>query len=103
MTLEDRVLHFRLRALQRAQELGNVSPACGELGLPRTSFYPWKRKLAAYGADGLRPRRKAARPGRPSSLSLAQQRVIVAQVKRKTLAGKERLRAPSFDKRGDKL
>ena len=78
MTLEDRVLHFRLRVLQRAQELGNVSAACRELGVSRTSFYRWKRRLVAYGVDGLRPRRKAARPGRPPSLSPVQQRAIVA-------------------------
>jgi len=64
--------------LQRAQELWNVRAACRELGVSRTSFYRWKRKLAAYGVDGLRPHRKAARPGRPSSLSPAQQRAIVA-------------------------
>ncbi len=78
MTLEDRVLHFRLRVLQRAQELGNVSAACRELGVSRTSFYRWKRRLVVYGVDGLRPRRKAARSGRPPSLSPVQQRAIVA-------------------------
>ena len=79
MTLEDRVLHFRLRVLQRAQELGNVSAACRELGVSCTSFYRWKRRLVVYGVDGLRPRRKAARPGWPSSLSPVQQRAIVRQ------------------------
>ena len=55
MTLEDRVLHFRLRVFQRAQELGNVSAACRELGVSRTSFYRWKRRLVTYGVDGLPP------------------------------------------------
>ena len=39
MTLEDKVHAFRLRVLQRAQELGNVSAACREAGISRTLFY----------------------------------------------------------------
>jgi transposase-like protein len=35
MTLEDSIHGLRLRAMQRAQELGNVSAACRELGISR--------------------------------------------------------------------
>jgi transposase-like protein len=43
MTLEDNVQCNRLRVLQRAEELGNVSAACREAGMSRTLFYRWRR------------------------------------------------------------
>lgn len=55
MTLEDKVHGFRLYALRRAEEPGNVSAACRELDISRTTFYRWKKRLVAYGADGLHP------------------------------------------------
>jgi len=39
MALEDRVLHFRLRVPQRAQDLGNVSAACRELEVSGISHF----------------------------------------------------------------
>ena len=78
MTLEDKVHAFRLNVLRRAEELGNVSAACREAGISRTLFYRWRRRFAQYGADGLHPRRTAARPGRPSRLDPVQERRIVA-------------------------
>ena len=53
MTLEDKVQSIRLHALRRAQQLGNVSAACRELGISRTVFYRWRSQLASYGVDGL--------------------------------------------------
>ena len=44
MTLEDTVQRNRLRILQRAQELGNISAACREAGISRTLFYRWKTR-----------------------------------------------------------
>ncbi len=67
MTLEDSVHVFRPRVLQRAEELGNVSAACREAGIPRTLFYRWKKRFTLYGIDGLHPRRAAARPGMSSA------------------------------------
>ena len=78
MTLEDRVQGFRLHALRRAEDLGNVTAACRELGISRTVFYRWKRRFERYGADGLHPRRRQARRGRPPELSLPQERAILA-------------------------
>ena len=57
MTLEDNVQRTRLRVLQRAKELGNVSAACREAGISRTLFYRWKKRFTCYGIDGLHPRR----------------------------------------------
>ena len=48
MTLEDKVHGFRLHALHRAEELGNVSAACRGLGISRTVFYRWKKRLQAW-------------------------------------------------------
>ena len=64
--------------LQRAEELGNVSAADREAGISRTLFYRWRRRFVQYGADGLHPRRPAARPGRPSQLAPIRERRIIA-------------------------
>ncbi len=78
MTLEDKVHGFRLHALRQAEELDNVSAACRELDISRTVFYRWKKRLRAYGADALHPRRTSARPGRPPTLGPVEERSIVA-------------------------
>ena len=78
MTLEDKVHSFRLLALQRAEELGNVSACCRELGISRTRFYQWKKTFQTYGRDGLHPKRKQARRGRPHGLSLQDEQAILA-------------------------
>jgi len=78
MTLEDKVHVTRLRVLQRAKELGNVSAACREAGISRTLYYRWKKRFTLYGMDGLHPRRTAARPGRCPQLDSTKERKIVA-------------------------
>ncbi|MBN1859660.1 transposase [Candidatus Bipolaricaulota bacterium] len=78
MTLEDNVQRTRLRVLQRAKELGNVSAACREAGISRTLFYRWKKRFANYGIDGLHPRRTSTRPGRRIQLDSTKERKIVA-------------------------
>ena len=78
MTLEDRIQSTRLRVLQRAQELGNVSAACREAGISRSLYYRWKKRFESYGIDGLHPRRTASRPGRPLQLDSTKERRIVA-------------------------
>jgi len=78
MTLEDKVHAFRLRVLQRAEQLGNVSAACREAGISRTLYYRWKRRFTLYGVDGLHPHRTATRPGRPVQLDTTKERKIVA-------------------------
>jgi len=78
MTLEDKVHAFRLRVLQRAEELGNVSAACREAAISRTLYYRWRKRFTRYGIDGLHPRRTAAHPGRPVQLDTIKERRIVA-------------------------
>jgi len=78
MTLEDKVHAFRLHVLRRAEELGNVSAACRELGISRTVFYRWKQRFILYGTDGLHPRRTEERPGRPPQLETVTERQVIA-------------------------
>lgn len=91
MTLEDSVHAFRLRALQRAYELGNVSAACRELGISRTVFYRWRRRYELYGRDGLHPRRQRARLGRPPVLDSQDEKIILAMALAWPTAGPQRI------------
>lgn len=77
MTLDDSILGMRLRVMRRAQELGNVSAACLEAGISRTLFYRWRRRLERYGPDGLHPRRRQARRGRPPQTPPHLERLVV--------------------------
>ena len=65
MTLDESVHGMRLRVIERAQALGNVSAVCREMGISRTVFYRWRKRLERYGVDGVHPRRQRGRPGRP--------------------------------------
>ena len=78
MTLADKVQSFRLHALRRAEQLGNVSAACRELDISRTVFYRWRSQVADYGVDGLHPKRRSANQGRPHSLSMQDEQAILA-------------------------
>jgi transposase InsO family protein len=77
MTLDDSILTMRLRVMRRAQELRSVTRACQEAGISRTVFYRWRRRFERYGADGLHPRRRHARPGRPRQLTRPMERLIL--------------------------
>ncbi len=78
MTLDDRIQGLRLRVRPRAQALGSVSAACREAGLSRTRFSRWRRRVERYGPEGRHPRRRQARPGRPSQVSPEPERHVVA-------------------------
>src|SRR6476659_3711877 len=65
MTLDESVHGMRLRVIERAQVLGNVSAVCRELGISRTLFYRWRQRLERYGVDGVHPRRQRGRAARP--------------------------------------
>ena len=49
MTLEDKVHAFRLHLFRQAQELGNVSAACRELGVSRSLYYQLRKRFVEYG------------------------------------------------------
>src|SRR2546422_6241358 len=77
MTLDDSVHGMRLRVMQRAQALGNVSAVCRELGISRTLFYRRKR-CERYGVDGVHPRRQRARRGRPVQVPPEIERLVLS-------------------------
>jgi transposase-like protein len=60
------------------QVLGNVSQACREVGISRTLFDRWRRRYLAYGPEGLHPRRRGPRRGRPPALNVQAERAVLA-------------------------
>jgi hypothetical protein len=78
MTLEDSIHTQRLRVLQAAERLGNVSEACRRQGMSRTLFYRLRRRFAQYGSDGVHPKRHRARAGRPAALAVQTERRVIA-------------------------
>ena len=77
MTLDDKIHGLRLRVMQQAAQRG-VSRVCQELGISRTLFYRWRRRLERYGTEGLHPRRWQAQPGRPRQLAPPLERLILS-------------------------
>jgi len=67
MTHDDVLFGYRLRLFTLAEELGSVSEACRQMGVARSTYYVWKRKLERYGLDGLRVRERR-RPRMPNQL-----------------------------------
>ena len=67
MTHDDVLFGFRLRLFTLAEELGNVSEACRQMGVARSTYYAWKPKLERYGLDGLRIRERR-RPRMPNQI-----------------------------------
>jgi len=67
MTEDDVLFGFRLRLFTLAEELGNASEACRQMGVARSTYYRWKPKLERYGLDGLRVRERR-RPRMPNQI-----------------------------------
>jgi transposase InsO family protein len=67
MTEHDVLFGFRLRLFTLAEELSSVSEACRQMGVARSTFYAWKRRLERYGLDGLRVRERR-RPRMPNQI-----------------------------------
>src|SRR5688500_19554281 len=77
MTLDESVHGMRLRVIERAQVHGNVSAVCRELGISRTIFYRWRKRLERYGVDGVHPRRQRVQPGRPVPITPEVERLVL--------------------------
>ena len=77
MTLDESVHGMRLRVIERAQVLGNVSAVCRELGISRTLFYRWRHRLERYGVEGVHPRRQRAGAGRPVATPPEVERLVL--------------------------
>ena len=67
MTEDDVLFGFRLRCLTLAEELGNVSEACRAMGIERSTYYRWKRKVDRWGMEALRVRERR-RPRMPNQI-----------------------------------
>jgi transposase InsO family protein len=67
MTHDDVLFGYRLRLFTLAEELGSVSEACRQMGVARSTYYVWKRRLERYGLDGLRVRERR-RPRMPNQI-----------------------------------
>lgn len=65
MTPDQIIAHRRRRLLQLADELGNVSAACRQMGVSRTRYYEWKTLAETYGLDALTPKDRR-RPQEPN-------------------------------------
>src|SRR6059036_3292391 len=61
-----------------ARHEAGVSAACREVGISRTVFYRWRKRLERYGPDGLHPRRRHAQRGRPVQLAPEVERLILS-------------------------
>jgi transposase InsO family protein len=55
----------RVRVLELAAELGNVSEACRLVGVSRTRFYEWRKLAEDYGLEALMPKDRR-RPQEPN-------------------------------------
>ena len=78
MTLEESVLATRRQLLRAAEQSGNVSATCRLFNVSRAQFYEWRAAWRQYGADGLRPKPTAARPGRPVTVSIETEHRVLA-------------------------
>jgi transposase InsO family protein len=67
VTEDDVLFGFRVRCLTLAEELGNVSAACRVMGIERSTFYRWKRKVDRWGLEALRVRERR-RPRMPNQI-----------------------------------
>lgn len=67
MTEDDVLFGFRVRCLTLAEELGNVSAACRAMGIERSTYYRWKRKVDRWGLEALRVRERR-RPRMPNQI-----------------------------------
>jgi transposase InsO family protein len=54
LTSERKLAENRLKMLQFAETLGNVSEACRKLGVSRSQFYEYKKRFEQAGLEGLK-------------------------------------------------
>ena len=77
MSQDDVLFGFRLRVFTLAEELGSVTAACRAMGIDRSTYYRWKRKVDRWGLEALRIRGDTRRPRIPNQLGPhIEQRVI---------------------------
>lgn len=98
MTHEDIVYDRRVRLIEYAARIGNVSEACRVFGVSRKSYYEWVNNAEKYGLSALLPRQRR-RPHQPNEMTSEEVAVIVSEaIARPTLGPKSLLR--HLSKRG---
>jgi transposase InsO family protein len=98
VTHEDIVYDRRVRLIEYAARIGNVSEACRAFGVSRKSYYEWIATAEQYGLSALLPRERR-RPHQPNEMSSEEVAVILSEaIARPTLGPKSLLR--HLSKRG---
>ena len=92
MTHEDIVYDRRVRVIEYAARINNVSEACRVFGISRKTYYEWVNKAEQYGMSALLPRERR-RPHMPNAMTSEEVAVIVSEaIARPTLGPKSLLR-----------
>ena len=92
MTHEDIVYDRRVRVIEYAAEINNVSEACRVFGVSRKTYYEWIKKAEKYGLSALLPRERR-RPHMPNSMTSEEVAVILSEsIARPTLGPRSLLR-----------
>ena len=92
MTHEDIVYDRRVRLIEHAARIGNVSEACRVFGVSRKTYYEWIKKAEQYGLSALLPRERR-KPHQPNEMTSEEVAVILSEaIARPTLGPKSLLR-----------
>lgn len=92
MTHEDIVYDRRVRLIEYAAKIGNVSEACRVFGVSRKTYYEWINKAEQYGLSALLPRDRR-RPHMCNAMTSEEVAVILSEaIARPTLGPKSLLR-----------
>jgi transposase InsO family protein len=98
VTHEDIVYDRRVRVIEHAARIDNVSEACRVFGVSRKTYYEWINKAEQYGLSALLPRERR-RPHQPNEMTSEEVAVILSEaIARPTLGPKSLLR--HLQKRG---
>jgi transposase InsO family protein/predicted DNA-binding transcriptional regulator AlpA len=92
VTHEDIVYDRRVRLIEHAARIGNVSEACRVFGVSRKTYYEWVNKAEQYGLSALLPRERR-KPHQPNAMTSEEVAVILSEaIARPTLGPKALLR-----------
>jgi transposase-like protein len=92
VTHEDIVYDRRVRLIEHAARIGNVSEACRVFGVSRKTYREWIKKAEQYGLSALLPRERR-RPRQPKAMASEEVAVILSEaIARPTLGPKSLLR-----------
>lgn len=92
MTHEDIVYDRRVRLIEHAAKIGNISEACRVFGVSRKSYYEWIAKAEQYGLSALLPRERRT-PHQPNAMTSEEVAIILSEaITRPTLGPRALLR-----------